>query len=444
MLVLNPRVTLRRQIQRASRCAGMPLLALMLAVPAWAASCTSAGGPPDCSPWVATWGTAMVDAGSASSPDLSRETLRMIVHTSIAGPQVRIWLSNRFGTVPLHIGAAHVALSADANPDPKSDLSAIQTGTDRTLTFDHLPSVTIAPGATIVSDAATLDVPALSDLAVTLYFPDATLGTTMHGGANQISYAAAGNFLAAQTLPANSWTRASWYFLTGVDVYAPGTSTVVALGDSITDGNHSTQNGNHRWPDYLAARLAADAATRKAGVLGVVNTGISGNRVLLDGDGPNALARLNWDVLERSGVRYLILFHGINDIESYTRFRQPYGDLAERLEAGLTQIATQAHQHGILVFGATQMTDCRDFKCAWPEGEVIRNALNQWIRTTGVFDGLIDFDKATRDPEHPTQLLPLYNSGDFVHPNDTGYKAMADAIDLSLFTRKSGTAANRR
>jgi len=368
----------------------------------------------------------------------------MIVHTSVGGSQVRIWLSNRFSNVPLHIGAAHVALSANGNPDLKVDVSAILTHTDQALTFDHMASVTIAPGATIVSDAATFDIPALSNLAITLYFPESTMGTTMHGGANQLSYATAGNYLSAQTLPGKPWTRGSWYFLTGVDVNAPGNSTVVALGDSITDGNHSTQNGNHRWPDYLAARLAADAATRKARVLGVVNAGISGNRVLLDGDGPNALARQTWDVLERSGVRYLILFHGINDIESYTRYRQPYGDLEKRLEAGLTQITTQAHQHGILVFGATQMTDCRDFKCTWPEGEVVRTALNQWIRNTDVFDGLIDFDLATRDPEHPTQLLPLYNSGDFVHLNDIGYRAMADAIDLGLFTKKSSSATSHR
>jgi lysophospholipase L1-like esterase len=377
----------------------------------------------------------MVEAGSANAPDISGQTLRLIVHTSIGGRQSRIWLSNRFGTLPLHIGAAHIAISADANPSADADMSAIQPASDRALTFDGLASVTIAPGATIVSDGVSLDVPSLSNIAVSLYLSDSTLGTTIHGGAQQTSYAATGNLVDAPDLAGKSWTKGSWYILTGVDVYAPGSSAVVVLGDSITDGNHSTPSANHRFPDYLATRLAENEATRKAGVLGVVNTGISGNRLLLDGDGPNALARLNWDVLDRSGVRYLILFEGINDIESATRNRQPYGDLEKRLEWGLAQIAVQAHQHGILVFGATQMTDCRDFKCTWPDGERVRTALNEWIRTTRVFDGLIDFDLATRDPQHPTQLLQQYNSGDFVHPNDTGYKAMANAIDLSLFAK---------
>jgi lysophospholipase L1-like esterase len=377
----------------------------------------------------------MVEAGSANAPDISRQTLRLIIHTSIGGRQVRIWLSNRFGTAPLKVGAAHIALSSDANPGPDADMSVIQAASDRTLTFARQQSVTIPPGGTIVSDAVAMDVPALSNMAVSLYFPESTLGTTMHGGAQQTSYAATGDVVDAPDLAGKSWTKGSWYVLTGVDVYAPGGSSVVAFGDSITDGNHSTASANHRWPDYLAARLAGNDATRKSGALGVVNMGISGNRVLLDGDGPSARSRLDWDVLDRSGVRYLILFEGINDIEDTTRNRQPYGDLEQRLEWGLAQITEQAHEHGILVFAATQMTDCRDLKCTWPEGERVRTALNQWIRTTNVFDGLIDFDQATRDPQHPTQLMEQYNSGDYVHPNDTGYKAMADAIDLSLFTR---------
>ena len=391
------------------------------------------------SPWAATWGTALVDPGSSNYPDLTQETLRMVVHTSVGGPQVRIWLSNRFGTVPLRIGAAHVAMSADANPGGAgTDVSAIRPETDRALTFDHRSVVVIAPGSIIVSDPVALNVDAPSDVAVSLYFPERTLGNTIHGGANQTSYAIPGNVVDVSSMPTRAWTRGSWYFLADVDVYAPGASAVVAYGDSITDGNHSTTNANHRWPDYLAARLAADPVTQKAGILGVVNTGISGNRVLLEGDGPSAMARLEWDVLSRSGVRYLILFHGINDIEYVARFRQPYNDLVQGIEAGLTQIATQAHDHGIRVIGATQMTDCRPPQCAWPEQEAARTSLNQWIRTTDVFDGVIDFDLTTLDPANPTRMRQDYNSGDYVHPNDTGYTAMANAIDLKAFIKPVG------
>ncbi len=414
------------------------------------AQCANTVDPAHCSPWVTTWGTAMEEAFNGNAPDVTGQTLRLIVHTSVGGSRPRIWLSNRFGTAPIRIGSAHIAVSVDpgtnAHPAANLDQSAITPETDRALTFNGDTAVTIPPGATIESDPATLDVPALANMAVSLYFPDPTLGSTVHPGAQQSSYLATGDATNAADLTGKSWTRNSWYFLTGVDVYAPGVSAVAALGDSITDGNHSTLNANRRWPDDLAVRLAQNPATRKAGVLGVVNVGTSGSRLLLDGDGPNAMARLNWDVLDRSGVRTLILFEGINDIEAQTRSHQPYDLLVKRLEWGLAQIATQAHDRGIKVFVATQMTDCRDFHCTWPEGEKARTAFNEWIRTSKSFDGLIDFDLITRDPEHPTQLLGQYNSGDFVHPNDTGYQAMANAIDLGLFARDAPqpqSAANR-
>ena len=255
--------------------------ALLLLIQLHAVECHTGGNSAACSPWVATWGAAMVDAGS-NAPDISGQTLRLIIHTSIGGSQKRIWLSNRFGTVPLQIGAAHIAISMVANPSANTEMSAILPASNRTLTFNRKPSVTIAPGSSIVSDAVALDVPALSDIAVSLYFPDFTLGTTVHGGAQQTSFAATGNVIDAPSLDGKSWTKGSWYILTGVDVYAPGGAAVVVLGDSITDGNHSTASENHRWPDYLAACLAANDATRKAGTLGVVNTGISGNRLLLE------------------------------------------------------------------------------------------------------------------------------------------------------------------
>lgn len=396
------------------------------------------------SPWVATWGASMMTAGEGGGPDVSGQTLRLIVRSSLGGPQARVWLSNRFGGEPLHIGAAHIAVSAYADPLAAADGSAARPETDRALKFAGRESVTIPPGATIVSDPVALAVPPLSDLAVSLFFPERTQLATVHGGAQQISYAATGNVTGAPSLDGNSWTERSWYVLTGVDVYAPGSSAVVALGDSITDGNHSTPSANRRWPDDLAARMQADAKTRQAGVLGVVNSGISGNRVLLDGTGPNAMSRFDADVLARSGVRYLILFEGINDIEAVTREHQPYTDLDNQLEWALSQMTLLAHEHGILVFGATQMPDCRNLQCASAEGEATRQTLNQWIRTSPVFDGVIDFDRITRDPEHPSQLLLRYDSSDSVHPNDAGYAAMADGIDLSLFTvqrsRQTGAA----
>lgn len=391
------------------------------------------------SPWVATWGAAMTATNPGVASDFTGKTLREIVHTSVAGQQVRVWLSNRFGSEPLHIGAAHVGLSASAsvgvNKDGTPNESGIQSGSDRTLTFHHSNSVTIPPYAAIVSDPVTLNVPALSNLAISMYFPDHTMATTEHSYADQISYAATGDVVGAPDLAGKSWTKDSWYVLSGVDVYAPGDSAVVAFGDSITDGAYATVNENHRWPDYLAARLAADATTQKAGVLGLVNVGIGGNRVLLDGYGPNAVSRVDWDVLARSGARFLIVLESINDIGRFTSDHQPYGDLAQRLEVGLAQLAAQAHQHNIAVIGAT-ITPYQGCGYYSTDGDAVRQAVNEWIRTSHTFDGVADFDKAVRDPQNPLHFAAQYDSGDHLHPKDAGYQAMANAIDLSLFTKK--------
>lgn len=408
------------------RAAGIILCALMLRVP-FCIAVDHADRATVGSPWVATWGAAMMAGDQDRAADITGKTLREIVHVSLGGEQTRIWLSNRFGREPLHIGAVHVALSGNG--------SAIQTGSDRAITFKGMASVTIPPGATIVSDTIALNVPGLSNLAVSLYLPERTRASTLHGLASQFSYATTGDQVGATTLGDAAWQVESWYFLTGVDVSAPGDSAVVAIGDSITDGSRSKFNTNHRWPDFLAERLAADDGAASAGVLGVVNVGISGNRVLSNGTGPGSVSRVNEDVLARSGARYLIVLESINDIARYADMHQPYGDLEQRLEWGLAQIAEQAHQHGMKVFGAT-LTPYKGCPCWTPEGRAVREALNQWIRTTRTFDGVIDFDRAVRDPEHPEQYLPQYDSDDHVHPSEAGYRAMAGAIDLKLFRPK--------
>ena len=416
----------------AAAVAAFVVVACVLLVPAGYAA--SSG-----SPWVATWGAAMVATDPGSAPDFTGQTLREIVHSSVGGQQARVWFSNRFGTEPLHIAAAHIALSASgsfgANPDGTPNQSGIQAGTDHALTFNGGDTVVIPPGSEVVSDPVALQVPALTDIAVSMYFADRTLASTEHSDSNQISYAANGNLVGAADLGGKSWESKPWYVISGVDVDAPGNSAVMAFGDSITDGAYATENQNHRWPDYLASRLAADPGTKKSGVLGVVDVGIGGNRVLLDGYGPNAVARINPDVIARSGARYVIILESINDIGRFTSDHQPYGDLTQRLEAGIAQIAAQAHQHGIQVIGAT-LTPYQGCGYYSDAGNEVRNAVNEWIRTSPIFDGVADFDKAVRDPQKPQQFAAQYDSGDHLHPKDAGYQAMAGAIDLSLFTKK--------
>jgi lysophospholipase L1-like esterase len=419
---MNWKFRTRPEIFRALACT---LFAVLLGGRASLAADNIASHPGKSAPWVATWGAAMLRSNHGA-PDFSGETLRQIVHVSVGGDQTRVWFSNRFGREPLRIGSAHVALSAQG--------SSIIDGSDRELTFDHLTSIVIPPGATVVSDPVALRVPAFANLAISTYFPGMALASTEHTMALTTSYAAGGNHVDAAQLDPAGATENAWYFLSGVDVYAPHDSAVVAFGDSITDGWRSTADQNRRWPDDLATRLAAAPNTAKAGVLGVVNSGISGNRVLLDGAGPNALARFDADVLARSNARYLIVMESVNDIGRYARDHQPYGNLAQRLESGLAQMAVQAHQHGIAVFAAT-LTPYKGCSYYSPEGEAVRRQLNQWIRTSDVFDGVVDFAKATRDPQHPLRFLPEYDSGDHLHPNDAGFKAMAAAIDLNLFTK---------
>jgi lysophospholipase L1-like esterase len=355
-------------------------------------------------------------------------TLREIVHVSLGGPILRVVFTNEFGTDPLIIGAAHVAISQGG--------STINLVSSDGLTFGGRTSVTIPPGALVVSDPATVKVPAASDLAISFFLPAQTIHQlTQHGGANQISYSAPGNVVGAKTLDGPAEIH-SWHFIKGVDVKVPAQDgAIVAFGDSITDGAYATLNANARWPDDLFRRLQADKRT--AG-LGVLNEGIGGNRILHDTTGPSALARFDRDVIAQSGVRYVILMEAINDIgHAYDPNPARVYDLvsAGDLIFGLTQLAERAHAHGIKVYAAT-LTPYVGAGYSSPAGEQVRQALNQWIRTTSQIDGFIDFDKATQDPANPAVFSPADDSGDHLHPNDAGYKAMADSIDLKLFQSK--------
>jgi lysophospholipase L1-like esterase len=389
--------------------------------------------------WVGTW-----DAGPGGPPlpantqTFTDQTVRLIVHTSIGGNRVRIRLSNELGSTPLRIGAARVALRAGG--------ADILADTDRPLTFGGNASITIPSGAPVLSDPVDLNVPALSDLAISLYLPGTVGAMTIHGTAGQTNYVSlSGNFTRAPSLPTQR-TILSWPFLTEVDVeagQAAGGAAIVTLGDSITDGTRSTPDTNNRWPDWLARRLQTvrDPVQGINNRLGVVNRGISGNRLLSNPAagslaGRNILERFDRDLLATSGVRYMTLMIGINDIGNSPN-ATPIP--AEELIAGYRQVIARAHAKGIAVFGAT-LTPFEGAGYYSPEKEVVRRAVNNWIRSSDEFDAVIDFDRVTRDPAHPARFLPAYDSGDHLHPNDLGYQAMGNAVPLELF-RTLGASA---
>jgi len=390
------------------------------AAPAQAAAAARNGGP---GPGAVGRGQGGGGRGPAGPPiNFSNQTLRQIVHTSIGGDRVRVVLSNVFGTAPLAIGAAHVAL--------RDKGAAIVPRTGRVLTFGGSPIVNIPPGASVVSDAANLAVPPLSDLAIDVYLPGDTSSSplTMHTGALQTNYVSeAGNHTGAPDLPGAS-TTTSWFFLARVEVSAPeGAGAIVAFGDSITDGTRSTPDANARWPDALARRLLAQKIN-----LGVLNEGIAGNRVLADGAGVSALARFDRDAIAQAGASYVIVLESINDIGLGREGPCPSaGDLI----AAHQQLIERAHARGMRIYGAT-LTPFEGAAYWTREGEAKRRAVNDWIRSAKAYDGVIDFDAAVRDPNAPTRIRPQYNPGDNLHMNDAGYQAMADAIDLALFRQK--------
>ena len=373
--------------------------------------------------WVGTW-SASPQAAPAATP-INGQTVRQILHTSIGGERVRVRFSNAYGTSPLVIGSAHVALSTGG--------ASIAPASDRVLKFNGSPTISIPAGALAVSDPVKLDVPALGDLAVSLYLPGNVVPATQHSLGRQTNHISVpGDFTGATSLAGT--TSESYYFLSGVEVRASKkTRAIVTLGDSITDGFAASVDANRRWPNRLAERLQASHGKSR---LAVLNAGISGNRVLHDLVGTNALARLDRDVLVQSGAKYVVVLEGINDFGIPGLFGLTAEVVsAEQVIQGHRQIIDRARAMGLKVYGAT-LTPFEGtifpgyFSAA---GEAKRQAVNHWIRTSRAYDAVIDFDRVIRDPAQPARMLPAYDSGDHLHPNDVGYRAMADSIDLGLF-----------
>jgi lysophospholipase L1-like esterase len=382
--------------------------------------------------WVGSWATSeqVPEAGNALAPgDLHDVTLRQVVHLSIGGEVLRVHISNAFGTAPMHFTSVHIARPTSA-ASPRIDVS-----TDRVLTFSGHSDVTIPAGAKYICDPIAFAAAPQSDLAITFHVDQPPVGETSHPGSRATSYLVHGDHVADADL-GGAMRFDHWFNIGGVDVSAPpGAAAIVAFGDSITDGHGSTTNGNDRWPDDLARRLLA---AMPAHPLSVLNEGIGGNRLLLDGLGPNALARFDRDVLAPPGVRYLIVLEGINDIGTFGQEAgQPqsaHEALVHRIVGAYGQIVLRAHAHGIRVFGGTLTPFAGStYYKPGPLSEADREAVNRWIRTPGHFDAVIDFDKAVRDPKQPQQLQPAYDSGDHLHPSPAGYRAMAAAIPLKDF-----------
>lgn len=389
--------------------------------------------------WITTWGTATVvrppqpptlAPRTPAPPPLhfNSQTLRQIVRTSIGGTKARVIFSNTFGTAPLMIGAASLAL--------RDKDAAVVAPSVRRLTFAGQQGMRIPAGAIAYSDAVDLNVPPRADLAIDIYLPNDTntpSPLTTHGSALQTNYVTEpGNHAGAATLPVLR-TTPSWFLLARVEVSGPAaTGAVVTLGDSITDGTRSTPDANRRWPDRLAERFAVAKLP-----MAVIDVGIAGNRLLTDGAGVSALARFDRDVVAQTGVTHLIVLEGINDIGMGGT--GPAAPTADDLIAAHTQIIERARARGLRVFGAT-LTPFDGTTIVTPQGpyftpqgEAKRRALNEWIRTSKAYDAVIDFDAIVRDPAAPAKLLPLYDSGDHLHPSDAGYQAMANAVDLALF-----------
>ncbi len=354
-------------------------------------------------------------------------TLREVVHLSMGGSCVRVHVSNAFGTAPLHLSSVHIARPLSTAS------SAIDPASDRPLLFHGQSDVTVPAGAEFVSDPLAYEVKFGSDVAISMHFNNPPEGETGHPGSRATSYLARGDFVSGADLP-DAKKFDHWYQLSGVDVIATAAAgSIVVLGDSITDGHGATTNGNDRWTDVLARRLQGEAKLRH---LSVLNQGIGGNHLLSDGLGPNALARFDRDVLAQTGVRYLIVLEGVNDLGGLARTKEVTAEeheaFVQRVLAAYEQIIARAHAHGLRVMGATILPYVgSNYYHPGPLSEQDRQTVNAWIRAH--FDAVIDFDKITRDPANPDRLLPAFDSGDHLHPSPAGYAAMANGIPLAIF-----------
>ncbi len=383
--------------------------------------------------WIASWAAAqqIPEPQNALAVTAHDITVRQVFHLSVGGPALRVHMSNAFGTEKVHFTSVHIARPLAAGS------SEIDPASDKPLSFAGAIDVTVPPGAEFVSDPIDYPVAALSNIALTFHLDDAPAGETGHPGSRATSYLVGGNVVGAAVL-IDPRKVEHWYLISEIDVPGtPGAGSVVALGDSITDGHGATTNGNDRWTDVLASRLQRLAATQN---IGVVNEGIGGNHLLRDGLGPNALARFDRDVLAPSGVRWLIVFEGVNDLGGLTRAGEvppmEHAALVQRVIAAYQQIIMRARVHGIRAIGATITPYAgSDYYHPGPLNEADRQTVNDWIRAAGHFDALIDFDAVVRDPHHSDHLLAAYDSGDHLHPSPAGYRAMGEAIPLSLFMR---------
>ena len=377
--------------------------------------------------WVGTWGCGaqLTEPRNLPPATLANSTLRQFVHVTSGGKHLRVRFSNAYGTNSVTMNSAHVALSAGAGSAGRGE---IDTATDRALTFGGAPFTTLAPGEVVLSDPLDYDLPPLTNLAVSIFFGNISASTiTGHPGSRTTSFIQSGDVVTAARLPSAA-TTAHWYIITGVDVLADNSSkAIVTLGDSITDGRGSTTDGNDRWPDDLALCLSTNPPTAS---VAVVNMGIGGNGIF-GGLGPAAEARFDRDAPNQSGARWVIIFEGVNDIGGATSIGSPA--LATNLIGAYQQLINKAHARNLVAYGAT-ITPFGGNGYYTTAHEAARQTVNTWIRTNQLYDGVIDFDAVVRDPVTLTNLLSTYDTGDHLHLNPSGYKAMAEAIDLKWFT----------